>query len=158
MGTRTGIEDGLRREPGRAGRRHRVPGGYPYSKHITLSAADGELLENLALVDGMSPGAYASMVVERHLQARPGATLSLTARHALGELVGLRSTVAGLAQAVDMVGRLVNQIARHTNTHRALPAGGVMGRVGQELEVLRIRVSGTLTELDTVATVLRRRL
>lgn len=60
-------------------------------------------------------------------------SLSLTARHALGELVGLRATVAGLAQSVDMIGRLVNQIARHTNTHRTLPTG-VMGRVAQELE------------------------
>ncbi|WP_436493202.1 hypothetical protein [Actinokineospora sp. HUAS TT18] len=123
-----------------------------------MTAVDGERLMTLAAVAGMSEGAYAAQIIEEHLRARWRGELTAEARRALGIVVERATPVAGLGQEVAAVGRLLNQITRHVNSHGQLPPGSALARVAREVEVLAMRVTDTLTELDAAAAALRGRL
>lgn len=146
------------RRPSRAGRRQRVQGGFPVVRQIALTAVDGERLATLAALDGMSVGAYASRVIEHHLQACWDGAVPVSAREALGMVVVHSAEVTSLAQELAGIGRLVNQIARHANIHGALPPGSSLARIERELNIARMQVSDTLDGLDKAAATLREHL
>ncbi|MCG8918253.1 hypothetical protein L6E12_20940 [Actinokineospora sp. PR83] len=127
-------------------------------RQLALTVADGERLAVVAALSGMSEGAYAAGVVEAHLRARWEGELAVGARQALGVLVARGAEVTALAQEVAAVGRLANQIARHVNIGARLPAGSTLRRIEHDLDVLRMRISGALDELDTTARALREQL
>jgi hypothetical protein len=122
-----------------------------------LTEADGFLLRTVAVLAGVSEGAYAAQVVARHVNARLG-ELPVAAREALGEVVGVRADVVGVAGEIAAIGRLLNQIARHVNVHGRLPAGSSLARIEREVDVAGMRLTATLAGLDEAAAALRERL
>uniref|UniRef100_UPI003F49AE9B hypothetical protein n=1 Tax=Actinokineospora sp. CA-119265 TaxID=3239890 RepID=UPI003F49AE9B len=134
-----------------------MPGGYPVVREVRLTVVDGQRLAVVAALAGLSEGAYAAGVLQRHLRARWEGELPMGAREALGVVVARSAEVAVLAREVAAVGRLVNQLARHAHRGGVVPAGP-LARVERELAAARARAAGTLAGLDAAAAALRERL
>lgn len=134
-----------------------MPGGRPFRCEFTLSLDDGAALVAAAAVAEMADGAYAAEVIHRHLAER-AAVVPADWQQVLGELIRHRAELAELRGDVRAVGRLVNQVAAHTNTTRATPATVVLTRMEARIAAVLGRVGEHLAELDEVAAKARERL
>src|SRR5690349_18521667 len=105
---------------GGRGRRSRVAGGFPFRCRVALTERDGAQLSALAARERLSVGACASQLVQRHLTGSSD-PLPASARDLLMALNTISNELRAVLGEARIEGGLLNQIARHLNTHH--PAG-----------------------------------
>jgi hypothetical protein len=139
------------------GRRPRVPGGRPYRVEITLTTRDAALLVMAAARDELADGAFAAEVVRRYL-AGEFELVPADWSEVMAGLMRHRAEVAGLRADIAALGRLVNQIARHTNSTRQRPPDAVLERIGERVSAVLDRAEDHLAELDELTATAREHL
>jgi len=148
------------------GRRARVAGGFPFQRRISLTERDGALLTTLATQENLSVGAYLARLVERHL-AGSRDPLPASAHDLLTAINTTSNDLRAMLQEARAEGVLLNQIARHLNTHaphrQGLPDGLVrmLGRTLDHHQATTMAIDDLLVRTDrllaTAVAVLGRR-
>jgi hypothetical protein len=113
---------------------------------VALTKRDGARLTGLAALENLSVGAFASQLVERHL-AGSGDPLPVSARDLVSALNAVSNELRAVLRQARTEGGLLNQIARHLNTHH--PTGhGVPDALAGMLERTLVRHQATTTAID----------
>ena len=132
------------------GRRTRVAGGFPFRCRVALTERDGAQLTELAAGKNLSVGAYASQLLERHL-ADSGNPLPTSAHTVVVALNAVSNELRAVLREARTEGGLLNQIARHLNTHHPTQHG-VPDALARLLDGTLVRHQATTTAIDELLT------
>lgn len=142
---------------GGRGRRSRVAGGFPFRCRLALSERDGARLTGLAARENLAVGAFASQLVERHL-AGTGDPLPASARDLVTALNAVSNELRAVLREARTEGGLLNQIARHLNTHHPTAhdvpdvLAGMLGRTLVRHQATTTATDELLTRTDRLLT------
>lgn len=142
---------------GGRGRRPRVTGGFPFQCRVALTEHDGAQLTTLAAREHLSVGAYASQLVERNLSGSGDPLLEST-RDLLAALNAVSDELRAVLREARAEGVLLNQLARHLNTHHPSGHGvpdalaGLLRRTLDRHQATTLAIDHQLTRTDRLLT------